>query len=90
MKAKNLLDWQPEATDIRYVGKCPDCQENALLFYSLLEHDERIYVEDHGKLKNSAMIKGGFFCEHCGFGASGAMQKLFYDAAPNIERKIKS
>jgi hypothetical protein len=90
--AKRLLEWQPQAIDIRAAGKC-HCGAGGMLFYALpgmdrthryiasKNHNPANAQDEQGRFIDTSKIDGGYFCASCGFSNAGAMRRAQYKAA---------
>jgi hypothetical protein len=90
-RALRLLQWQPQAVDIRDAGSCHCRAKASMLFYSLpgvdrtnkyiasKYHNPNNPRDEQGRWIDPTRIDGGYFCAACGFSNAGSMCRDDYE-----------
>jgi hypothetical protein len=63
----SLLEWQPNAVEIRRSGDCPSCGVDAEVSYILLGELSSMAGDD--------MEDCGYYCGYCGWGNAGSRER---------------
>lgn len=68
---KKLLEWQPEAVDLRQADICPNCGSTDFVSYRI----ERLHTPGQPSVREG-YENCGYWCASCDFGNAGARIKM--------------